>query len=239
MKNFFDRFIFFTFITLVYVTDLSGQNRALHYADSLFVSKKYTEAFNDYEKIYQQQLASPSMLMKMAYIKEGLGDYAEALYYLNVYYRQTSDKDALDKMRDIAEEHNLSGYEYSDFKFFLNTTRKFENEIVLCLMAFSAFLIVYIIKRKRKGEQPITATFLQLITISLIAVHINGLVYQDSAIIAEDKTLLMSGPSGASEPLDLISKGHKVDVLEGNAIWSKIKWEDREVYIRNKNLKLL
>lgn len=239
MKNFFSVFIFLLFFTFISQADLIAQNRVLSYADSLFTSEKYLEAFKDYENIYKQGLASPSMLMKMAYIKEGLGDYAEALYYLNVYYRVTSDKDALSKMRQIADDHNLSGYEYSDFKFFLNTVRKFENEIILSLIVFSAFLLAYIFKQKKKGERPVTATFLQFVTVCLMAVLVNGLVYEKSAIIANDQSLLMTGPSAAAEPLDYIGKGHKVEVVNVDAVWSKIKWEDSEAYIRNKNIKVI
>lgn len=239
MKNFFSGLILTVLFTFTCLTQLNAQEKALIYADSLFQQQKYTEAFKDYESIYLTGNASPAMLMKMAFIKEGLGDYAQALYYLNAYYQLTSDKDALSKMRDIANEHHLTGYEYSDFKFFLNAIQKYENMILFCLVASSLFLLVYIFKQKRKNEPPVTATILQLVVVCLVAVLINGLIYQKSAIIATDKSLLMTGPSAAAEPVDFIGKGHRVEVLDANDIWSKIKWEDQEVYIRNKNLEIL
>jgi hypothetical protein len=52
------------------------------------------------------------MLLKMAFVKEGLGDYSNALYYLNLYYLKTYDKKVLKKMENLAERyHKLEGYE--------------------------------------------------------------------------------------------------------------------------------
>jgi uncharacterized protein YgiM (DUF1202 family) len=67
----------------------AAETRELVKADSLFEQKKYTESFDLYEQILdEEQLASPKMLLKMAFIKEGLGDYSRALYFLNVYYQK-------------------------------------------------------------------------------------------------------------------------------------------------------
>ena len=43
------------------------------------------------------------MLLKMAYIQEGLEQYPEALYYLNLYYNQNPSKKVLAKMETLAE----------------------------------------------------------------------------------------------------------------------------------------
>jgi hypothetical protein len=59
----------------------------LQRADSLFEQREYTEAFSLYNTLLAtDRVCSPAMLMKMAYIQEGLGDYSEALYYLNQYF---------------------------------------------------------------------------------------------------------------------------------------------------------
>ena len=42
------------------------------------------------------------MLLKMAYIQEGLNHVGQALYYLNLYYLASKDKSVLGKMEELA-----------------------------------------------------------------------------------------------------------------------------------------
>ena len=74
------------------------------------------------------------MLLKMAFIKEGLGDYTNALYYLNLYYLKTYNKRVLKKMENLAEQNKLSGYNYDDVEFFLNIYHKFQFQIDLLIL---------------------------------------------------------------------------------------------------------
>lgn len=239
MKFFFSKIILIALFITIFTSKSIAQESDLHTADSLFANKKYTEAFKYYEKIFNGGNASVAMFLKMAFIKEGLGNYADALYYLNLYYQQTSDKSVLIKMREIADEHNLIGYEYSDFRFFINFLREYLLEIVVCLFALSLFLLAYIFSRKRKNEKPVIAMVLQAAVIILIGILINGVPFQRSAIISADNVLLMTGPSAGAEPLYFVDKGHRVDLLEQGDIWNKILWENQPVYVRSKNVKVL
>lgn len=236
MKSIFERIILTIFLIATSFVLLAAQNDDLTAADSLFAQKKYTEAFKQYEQIFDKGLASPAMLMKMAFIKEGLGSYTEALYYLNLYYQQTSDKSAARKMRELAETHDLYGYEYSDLKFIVGFVRKYASEIIAGLLVFSAFLLAYGYRKHRKGEKPVISVALQVVTLTLVLIISNELFKRDTAIISRENSLLMTGPSAGAEPIDYIQKGNKVFVLEQDALWSKIKWGNDVAYIRTKNL---
>lgn len=216
-----------------------AQFAELSTADSLFAHQKYTEAFKMYENIFQQNQASPAMLTRMAFIQEGLGNYSDALYYLNLYFLKTSDKAALNKMRELAEKHHLVGYEYTDTKFFLNFLRKYQLEITLSLIAFSLFLLAYGFNKFRHDEKPATSLVLQALVLLLIVAFTNDLFFEKKAIVSQDHSMLMSGPSAGAEPVNYIGKGNKVSVLKSDALWTKINWDNREVYIRSKNLKSL
>src|SRR5687768_16146486 len=78
-------------------------------ADSLFQAKRYTQSFEHYETILKQNQYTPSMLLKMAFIQEGLLHTGRAMYYLNLYYLSTNDKTALEKMNELATKYNLEG----------------------------------------------------------------------------------------------------------------------------------
>jgi hypothetical protein len=94
------KFLLFLLFSILTALD-SNADPILFEADSLFRSKKYTESKSIYSEITTTGKASPSLLLKLAYIDEGLGDYVQALFHLNNYYSMTSNQQALD--RNIVE----------------------------------------------------------------------------------------------------------------------------------------
>ncbi|MFT6865205.1 MAG: hypothetical protein ACJA08_000022 [Cyclobacteriaceae bacterium] len=212
----------------------------LHKADSLFKSKKYTEAFDLYSTIYAEGSASPAMLARMAFIKEGLGNYTEALFYLDHYYKKTSDKKVLEKMRDLAEENSLSGFEYSDYKFIVNNINKYGDLVIMGLLALSLLSLSIIYFKAPKGASAAPWLALQLFLLIPAALVLNEFFNDNEAIIKQDQTVMMQGPSAGSEPLELIAKGNKVKVIEAEPIWTKIRIGETEAYVRsNRLLKLM
>ncbi len=236
---FFRILISFSLLTCFFTgksNDLDNTNTA----DSLFKSKKYTEAFSIYSEIYDQGYASPAMLAKMAFIKEGLGNYTEALFYLDNYYKKTSNKKVLEKMSELAEENDLSGYEFSDYKFMINNLNKYDDLLIMGFLALSLLTLAIIYFKSPKGSSAIPWVMLQIFLLLPAVLLINGFFNENEAIIKQDQTVLMQGPSAGSEPIELISKGNKVKILESDVIWTKIITGDTEAYIRsNRLLKLM
>jgi uncharacterized protein YgiM (DUF1202 family) len=216
--------------------DLTGQD-LLKKADSLFSAAKYTEARELYAGIYQDGQASPAMLLRMAFIEEGLDNYPEALFYLNRYYSMTANKKALEKMQEIAGDYELSGYEYSDMDFFLNLVHQYQWSVLGLLTALTLLALAFVYRIKQRKESPAIPVFFELVLLVMLALVINNFFIKPKAIINQDQTLLMSGPSSASEPVDVIQRGHKVSILEENELWVKINWEDGEGYIRKNRIK--
>ena len=207
-------------------------------ADSLFFNKKYTEAFEIYQNMMQNNSVSASMLLKMAFIKEGLGDYTSSLYYLHNYYELTNDRSVLVKMSELADKKSLSGYTVEDKHFFLNAINKYKLAIQSVLVALLLLLTVYVYRAKQKNELAIGVPIIQLVLIVALMTVTNGWFQPDQAIISEN-TFLMSAPSAASEPIGSVSKGHLVVVLEHTEVWTKIQWDEKEVYIRSAKLREL
>ena len=145
-------FSFLILLTLqLQISWAQSVNSLLAEADSLFAKQQYTQSFDLYDSIYQyQQEASPSMLLKMAYIKEGLGDITTAEYYLNEYYLATANEQALQKMEDLANANDLDGYQHNDITFFFNLYYKNYNWLVIGLIFMCLALFSVIIYQKRK-----------------------------------------------------------------------------------------
>ena len=55
----------------------------------------------------------------------------------------------------------------------------------------------------------------------------------------DDLTLLRSGPSAGAEPIEVVTKGHKVKVVSQSEIWTKVLWNGNEVFVRSNRLKLI
>lgn len=211
----------------------------LDLADSLFNEKKYTQSFELYEEIQQvDKKASAAMLLKMAFIKEGLGDYSEALYFLNLYYLKTFNKKALKKMENLADQHKLSGYNYDDAEFFLNIYHQYQMEIDLFVLALILLIFAFLVYQKRqKKSLPMIPRILFVGFLLLILVINNFGRERSKAIITNSNVYLMKGPSPGSDVIDVISQGHRVKVLGKEDVWVRISWNENDAYIKSINLK--
>lgn len=210
-------------------------------ADSLFLQKKYTQSFELYREIYEtQQMASSSMLLKMAFVQEGLNNFAEALYYLNLYYLMTYDKKALKKMQDLAKKHKLTGYDYNDAAFFLNLYHQYQVHLELLVFSFIALMLGLLVYQKRRNKKiaPFSAaTYLLLLGFVLFLNNYGR--ERTKAIITSNHAYLMDGPSAGANVVDIVSNGHKVNVLGRKDAWVKITWGEKNAYIRDNHLRTI
>lgn len=210
-------------------------------ADSLFKDKKYTQSYELYDSIYTQgNYVSPAMLLKMAYIREGLGDYTMALYLLYDYYIQTSDEFALEKMESLASARNLVGYEYSDKEYFLSVYHKYYDEIIISLGALSLLFLAGLLYQKFKFKRKPVGNFvlLSLSSISLLYVLNIGMGYKE-AIVIHQNTYAMDSPSSAGNVVDIIGEGHKIIIDGSEDVWIKTSWKNQIVYVKKKNVLLI
>lgn len=211
----------------------------IFHADSLFEQKKYTESYEIYVKIVEEgKKATPQMLMKMAFIKEGLGDHSLALYYLNEYYLKTADRNAREKMESLASEYELRGYTKSDTVFFTWLINKYFYEFTGIILVISILLLSLISYRKiKKKGTTVPYAISMIVVLVLFFALLNFQLDTDQGIIIDNHAYLMSGPSSGADLIDVVQKGHRVKLLDDNGIWLKVKWNDQEVYIRKSKIK--
>lgn len=226
--------IFLAFFTLQLNAQDVNSEKLLSRADSLFLNNKYTESFLLYEQILDKdQMASPQMLMKMAYIKEGLGDHSNALYYLDLYYQKTADKRARNKMQSIAEENDLKGFQSGDTQFFLGKLNEYYLEFnvgAVLLALFFASIGIYR-KLKAKPNAPVYLVISLLLVLALAYVT-NFTTDQSEGIIIENHAYLMTGPSAGADLIEVVQKGHRVKILDEDGLWVKVNWDGRTAYIK-------
>ncbi|BDD11052.1 hypothetical protein FUAX_34840 [Fulvitalea axinellae] len=217
----------------------SADRENLAKADSLFSKSQYEQALTIYEDIFtKEQKYSDSMLLRMALIYELGGNYAKNLYFLNLYYSNTSSRSTLERINTIAKKHELSGYEFSDRERVLNwmrTQRSVINISALALLIFFSGILFFL--RKRKNIRPILGgTFLCLTTLG-ISLELNlSSIPPTKGIVLNDNAWLMDGPSSAADGSLKVPKGNKLKVIGKEDIWYEVTWEGRTGYIREGNL---
>lgn len=204
-------------------------------ADSLFQAKKYTESFELYENLFKnEQMYSPAMLLKMSFIKEGLGDYSNALYYLHIYFKKTLDKDALIKIAEIVDSKELKGYDTNSYVSEL--IYKYLPFFKVCIIAVLFMGLIFSARYAGKGKSPVALIIILVLLIPL-SFAMNNDLRKNSAIVIDDSTYLMEGPSGSANVAKTITKGHKVTVIQSTGVWSKINWEGKSLYVRKNKIK--
>ncbi len=234
-------FQFLIFSSLLFLTQLANSQQVTNniiLADSLFNQKKYTESLELYEELLSvQKQYTPQMLLKMAFITEGLKDYSRALYYLNLYYAKTTDKRALKKMEKLAEVHELKGYNYTDTSFFTMLYKKYGKHLTIFLMAASILLLVFLYKRKK--ERPIGLGVFLTVLLLLLFYHVNNPGFFEKGIITAPNAYMMKTPSSGADLIEIIDPGHRVNIIDQNDVWLEIEWDGETGFVREGNISLV
>lgn len=213
----------------------------LKQADSLFAIQQYTESFKLYDQVYTEaNMVSPAMLLKMAFIQEGLGEFSEALYYLSEYYLMTSDDAAVEKIVTLSKEHNLRGYEFTDFDLIQSFVKKNQYIFIYVLLAIALAGLAYFISRKKEhAGKPYGFGISYVLLLGLLFYLTNFSLTPDHAIITESNTYIMTAPSAGAEVIRVSNKGHRVKVAGQEDVWTKIEWNGETAFVRQDNLRLL
>ena len=239
---------FIIFLVIQVANPLAGYpqlttGQLLSSADSLFEARQYTESFKLYDQLFREdEVVSPAVLMKMAFIQESLGDYPETLYYLNEYFLLTSDESAVQKMQQLSETHNLRGYEYTDFDLFFNYFREYRYMLIYGLTALAMIGLLYRVIRRRQPSSPAPGRpygwgLAYLLLLGLLFVLTNYSLEPQQAIIMADHTYIMNAPSSGAEVVYISEKGHRVDVGGGEDVWTQITWDGQPAFVRQQNLR--
>ena len=228
----------YVLLLLFNALQVTGQSLAYHLsqADSLFAQKRYTQSLVLYRSIFNQKQYTPSMFLKMAYIEEGLDRLAPAVYYLNLYYLASHDDRVVSKIKDLAVKHRLEGYEFSDRDQIYSAYQEHHTQLSIALITLSLFLLSLIFFFRYRRKRAIGTWISLLVTLIIFFIHSNQPIQYPSAIIASGNTYLMSGPSAGSSVVQIIGEGHRVYVIGQKDVWVKIRWQDRDAFVKEDNL---
>lgn len=214
-----------------------SNNPLLVRGDSLFQQKRYIQSLELYQKLFEDHRYTPAMLLRMAYVEEGLNNVSRSAYYLNLYYLATQDEDVLYKLEELATKNRLEGYatdEIDGLRTFYLTHRNLITYVLLFIAVLTMAVAVtqkFVVKNKPVGE------FVALCIVSVLFIlHISQQSMWAKAIIAKNNTYVMNGPSAGASVLAIVRDGHRVEVLGTEDIWTKVSIAGSQGYVRTSSL---
>ncbi len=205
-------------------------------ADSLYRAKQYTQSYTIYQSLLSQNHYSPAMLLKMAYIQEGLEHQGLCLYYLNLYQHASDDHQAVTKMEELATKHRLDGYQSSDSSRVIHFFQKNSLKITLGLSVLFFFFFALLFYQKRKGNSVVVPMLLLVFFSALLFAVVNWGGKPSQAIVSTGTTYLMSGPSGGASVVAIVDEGHRLTIAGKKDVWLKVRWRDKDVYIKESSV---
>ncbi|MFM7858641.1 MAG: hypothetical protein ACKO96_43655 [Flammeovirgaceae bacterium] len=224
-------------IVLLLPMAISAQSlsQKLQQGDSLFRAKQYTQAFSMYQSVLSGKNYTPSMLLKMAYIQEGLGHVGSCLYYLNLYHLASGDEQASTKMEELAQKFQLEGYQLSQQKTAQEWLLRHLSSFSFLLVGGSFFLLglAFARKNKRKIHLPFSITSCIMV---VFAIWINNLNTTSIVIVSHPHTYVLDAPSAGGAVLEILKEGHRMEAKGTKDVWKKVIWRGKEVYIKNNHL---
>ncbi|MBD2754258.1 hypothetical protein IC230_15225 [Spirosoma sp. BT704] len=207
-------------------------------ADSLFASGDQLNAVRLYETaLAEGHTATDPMLLKLASAYEQQNDVPRQLYYLDVYFERHPDDAVLRRMNDIARANNLSGYETDDLNYFYLFYRKYGIYFLLFLLIPAGYVFsVLMLKRLRKEDVPQRQKWIVFVYLLLLLVFTNLPEGVESGITSQDRVLLRTDPSAAAPVVEVIGRGHKVNILGAKDIYLRVLWHNELYFIRRDNV---
>jgi hypothetical protein len=204
-------------------------------ADSLFNQQSYKEAMEIYEVNFNSGIYSPSMLLKMTFIAEGIGDSERATLYLSKYYDLIPNPQTISKIKTLTGQAQLVGYEVSDGMRFVLFLVEYKEILVGSL---TLFLILSLIVLWSQGKKLTEARFYwpSILLIVLIFLTNNFLNGPSTGLVTSSPTLIRSKPTAAGDFIDLVEPGHRVKIKSSKDIWYEIEWKEQIAYIKKEDV---
>jgi hypothetical protein len=231
----------FTIFLIAFIQSINCQANIskLQKADSLFNSNNYQEAMLGYEEILEKDNSfSSAMLLKMAFISEGKGDFAKASFFLTKYYDITPNPKVITKIKTLTDQSNLVGYSLSDRDRFFKFLTDLREEITaaLALLLIISLLILVIFKSRANKPKYYLPTVALLI---MVFGSNNFLVEKPTGIITGSPTLIMDRPTAGGNLIVNVDPGHRVIIKSSKDIWYEVKWGDKIGYVKKKDISRL
>jgi tetratricopeptide (TPR) repeat protein len=232
-------YLFFLFWTFCSQPVLAQKNsRALAKADSLFEAGAYEQAYPLYRQVLrQEQLASPRLLLRMAYIQEGLEHYAAALYYLSLAQARQPRAATWRKMTELAQNYRLTGYSDTWQQQLSITLRRYYYRVLQLLLVGAVGGGTLLFLRRHQSGPAWWGVYAGYLGLTVVYLNIFG--PEKVGIVSQPTAALMGAPSPGANWLTTAAAGDRLVVVGQRDIWYEVQWRGQSAYIRRHDLMLV
>ncbi len=232
---FLTKFIIFLSVILQSF-NCQANTESLKKADSLFVTKNYQEAMEIYENLLiNEQSYSPAMLLKMAFVAEGRGDYSNASFYLAKYYDLNPNPRVITKIKTLTDQPNLIGYELSDWDRFFKFVSDLQQEITIAFGLLILISIILLLSFKDKSNSP--KYYIPVFFFIFLAFISNNFLEESSTgIVTGSPTIIMDKPTAAGKMIQNVDPGHRVIIKSSKDIWYEVQWGNKKAFVKKESI---
>lgn len=230
--------------TILFNLSLFAQNeKTFENANNLYKSQKYTEALELYHNIEKTGLPNSELFFNIGNSYYRLEDWGNAiLYFEKAKKLSPSDDDIqfnlkmanlkiIDKFNDN-ERVTLFDYYISAISVFHSNTWVYISIISFILLLIFVYQVIY-----SKSESTKRFNFLMAIISLFTFVIITTFAYSTYtynttntyAIMIDSNSMIKNAPDSNSQDLIMIHSGTKLQILELNDNWAKVKLPDGNV----------
>jgi tetratricopeptide (TPR) repeat protein len=216
----------------------SASKPELKIADSLFAMARYSESLVLYKKNFSNdEKNSQALLLKLAFLSEKTNNYSDCLFYLSKLALVNPSRRLFEKMDKLAEQQNLTGYEFDDYNYFIIFYRRYGGYIPILLLTLGTYIVVIMVTKARRMEPILQIHKISIVVylLALLAIVNVPSLYQTCMIVNEN-TFLREEPSSAASVVERVGKGHKLTIIGSVDHWNRVIWNSRIVYIRKSDL---
>ncbi|WP_188815718.1 hypothetical protein [Hymenobacter cavernae] len=199
---------------------------------------KQEQAYPLYRRILRQERqASPQLLLRMAYVQEGLGHYTAALYYLNLAQTRQPRHATWHKIVELAQNQRATGYPDSWRQSLIITFRRYYYRVLQLLLIVAVAGGTLLLARRRSVARGWWLGYAAYL--GLVAAFLNVLGPVQAGIVANPHAALMAGPGAGSSWLTTAAAGDRFVVRGQQDIWYRVLWRGHTAYIRRADLLLI
>jgi len=229
----------FLMLNLVRVSAHDQPVSLLFSADSLFEKGQYQQAEKKYDSLFSEGFYSEKSLLSASMIAEASDNQTKTIQLLSLLQANYPNKEYLFKMEQYAQKNKLTGYSIQDEDWFENYIGQYLKKILITALGIVFLIVVYAFfvwfKSKKLAVIPVSIGGVLLVLIFIA----NNFSFSEPKVLIKKDTFLYEGASSASKVKLIYKKGFRAYLLSEGPVWSLVKVEDTEGYIKNNMFEVL
>lgn len=140
-------------------------------------------------------------------------------------------------MDALAIKNHLTGYEFTDYEYFVSLYNKFNYQIFFFIVGISVIVFLYSVYKVFFSVNYVKfRLYMSFLLILVSYAFINLGIPSYKGIVATENTLVVDSPSAAGKVVGRAKKGNRVNILKKDELWYEIIWNNKVAFVKNDKL---